>query len=381
MSKVKALAIGGALAAAMALAPAAHADSTSYVNLRHHAVFVQLNGGSANSIEAFARSADGSLAPVGTYSTGGQGGKQVGAPVDALASQGSLVEADHGRVLLAVNAGSDSVASLRVGEHRLQLTSVVGSRGAFPSSVTIHGSLVYVLNAGGVGTVSGYRLHDGRLWPISGAVRTLGLSNDAVPGFLTSPAQIGLAPDGRTLVVTTKANNTIVTFPVHRDGRLGAAIVTASQGPVPFSFVFDARGRLQVQQAGDGRNAGYKIAGDSSLVPLGVSDPSGGNALCWSVRAGAFIFGANAGSGTLTSWRVSADGTTAVDEPIAASTSPGVIDLATSDSGRYLYALSAAAGTIDILANDYHGGLAPRGQLTGLPIIDDDGGPEGIVAN
>jgi hypothetical protein len=183
------------------------------------------------------------------------------------------------------------------------------------------------------------------------------------------------------LVVTTKANNTIETFPVKPDGRLGDAIVNASQGPVPFSFAFDAQGVLEVQQAGDGRNASYALKADSSLAPLGESEPSGGRALCWSVRVGGHLFGANAASGTLTSWSLAADGTSTIDEAVAATVSPGVIDLAASRGGRYVYALNAIAGTVDILANGRDGSLSSTGQVTGLPTIDADGGPEGIVAS
>lgn len=380
-------ATAGALAVGLSLAPALQASASasdsglpSRGGLRSGAVFVQLNGGDGNIIAAYSRGADGSLTPVGRFATGGRGGKEIGAPVDALASQGGLAAADDGRVLVAVNAGSGTVSTLRVGEHGLQRIGTVSSRGDFPSSVTVRGSRVYVLDAGGTGTVSGYRLDDGRLRPIAGAVASLGLANAPVPAFITAPAQIGLSPDGRTLVVTTKANNTIVTFPVRRDGTLGSAVVTASQGPVPFSFVFDRAGRLQVQQAGDGRNASYAVNADSSLTPLGVSAPSGGAALCWSVRIGRFLFGVNAGSGTITSWRLAHDGTSTIAEAVAGSAAGGLIDIAASRGGRFVYALNAVAGTVSVFANDRDGGLTPAGSVGGLPTIDAAGGPEGIVA-
>lgn len=373
----------GAMAVGLAFAPALQGTASAATlqqDLRRGAVFVQLNDGAGNSIAAYARAADGTLSAVGEFATGGRGGKEVGAPVDALASQGALAATADGRTLVAVNAGSNSVSTLRVGDDELRLAGTVASRGEFPSSVTVRGSLVYVLNAGGAGSVSGYRLRDGVLTPIRGAVAGLGLANAAVPRFITAPAQVGLTPDGGTLVVTTKANNTIVTFPVHDDGTLGSAVVNASQGPVPFSFAFDGTGHLQVQQAGDGRNASYAVAADSSLTPLGVSEPSGGAALCWSVRVGGHLFGVNAGSGTITSWTLQPDGTSVIDEPVAASASGGLIDVAASRGGRYLYALNAVAGTVDAFVNDRDGGLTPAGTIGGLPTIDGDGGPEGIVA-
>lgn len=371
-----------AVASTLVLVPAASASAhgARSTDLRDGAVFVQLNGGSGNSIEAYARADNGALTPVGEFATGGLGGKEVGAPVDALASQGALALADDGETLLAVNAGSGTVAALGIHRDRLSLDSVVPSGGSFPSSVTTRGSAVYVLNAGGAGGVAGFRLRGDRLAPIAGSARSLGLSNSAVPFFLTAPSQIGLTPDGRTLVVATKATNTLVSFPVRRDGSLGAAIVTASQGPVPFSFVFDRRGRLEVTQAGDGRTASYAVAADSSLVPLGVSASSGGAALCWNVRVGSYLYGANAGSGTLTSWSVAKDGTTSVLAPVAATTAKGPIDLAASRGGRFVYVLSALAGEVDAFATQPDGSLVPAGSATGLPTIDATGGPEGIVA-
>lgn len=388
---------GVAAAAALVVAPATAASATVSAptaasaavatsrgpayDLRDRAVFVQLNGGSGNSVAAYSRGRDGGLTAVSTFATGGLGGKQDGAPVDALASQGGLALANGGRALVAVNAGSSTVSAFAVGRRALTLTSVVPSGGAFPSSVATQGSSVYVLNAGGAGSVAGFKLRGDRLVPIAGSVRGLGLSNAPVPRFITSPGQIGITPDGRTIVVTTKANNTLITFPVRRDGSLGSAITTASQGPVPFSFVFDRRGRLQVTQAGDGRNASYAVARDSSLIPLGVSEPSGGAALCWNVRVGSFLYGANAGSGTLTSWKVARDGTTSVLDPVAATTAAGPIDLAASRGGRYFYVLSAVAGSIDAYRTQRDGSLTPVGTTTGLPTIDATGGPEGIVAS
>ena len=178
------------------------------------AVFVQLNSASGNEIAAYARGSNGLLAAASTYPTGGLGGTEVGAPLDSLASQHSLVlDQDH-HLLLAVNAGSDTLTSFAVRGARLSQPAVVASGGQFPSSIAVHDNLVYVLNAGGAGSISGFQLKHGALVPLAGSTRALGLANANPPVFISAPAQIGFAKDGRTLIVTTKNHNQILTFPL-----------------------------------------------------------------------------------------------------------------------------------------------------------------------
>ena len=161
-----------------------------------HAVFVQTNDPSGNSIVAFRRNADGTLTPAATYATGGKGGRTSGSASDPLASQGSLVLDTAAGLLLSVNAGSDSVSVFGVKGDKLHLRQVVSSGGPFPVSIAVHGGLAYVLDAGLTGDVRGYRIADGELEPIPGSTRSLGLSNSNPPFFLASPAQVGFTPSG-----------------------------------------------------------------------------------------------------------------------------------------------------------------------------------------
>ena len=80
---------------------------------------------------------------------------------------------DAGRYLYAVNAGSASVTSFRIRRDGLQLIDVVASGGAMPTSVTVHGDLVYVLNAGDPGNISGFTVRNGDLEPLAGSIRPL----------------------------------------------------------------------------------------------------------------------------------------------------------------------------------------------------------------
>ncbi len=376
------LAIAGA-ATALLLSPlgAASAEVNHHNDNAAGAVFVQLNSTNGNQIATYTRSASGLLTAASTYPTGGNGGTEIGVPLDALASQGSLVlDSDH-RVLLAVNAGSDTVTSFAVRGATLSRGSVVPSGGQFPTSIAVRGDLVYVLNAGGAGSISGFELRHGTLVPMPGSERTLGLGNANPPVFISAPAQIGFNKDGRTLIVTTKNHNQIVSFPVDRHGYPSATpLVTASAGPVPFSFVVDGRGTVHVTEAGTGMTSSYSVARDGSMALLGSSASTGGAALCWNVLAGHTIYGANAGSATLSAWQVAADGSATLTNPVAATTAAGPIDLAASSNGRFLYVQEAVAGSLGAYAVSRDGSLDRIQTVSGLPAFTTTG-MEGIAAS
>ncbi len=345
------------------------------------AVFVQLNSTDGNQIATYTRSTSGLLTAVNTYPTGGDGGTEIGVPLDALASQGSLVlDSDH-HVLLAVNAGSDTVTNFAVHGASLSRATVVRSGGQFPSSIAVHGDLVYVLNAGGAGNISGFEFRKGNLVPMPGSARTLGLGNANPPLFISAPGQIGFSKDGRSLIVTTKNHNQILTFPVDRQGYPSATpVVTASAGPVPFSFVVDGRGTVHVTEAGTGKTSSYSVARNGSLALLGSSASTGGAALCWNVQARRTIYGSNAGSATLSAWQVAADGSATLTNPVAAATAAGPIDLAASSNGRFLYVQEAVAGSLGVYAVSRDGSLARIQTVSGLPAFTNTG-MEGIAAS
>src|SRR5438552_16196201 len=104
-----------AMAAATLGAPAALAQAAASGAGADHAVFVQTDDPAGNSIVAYARHDDGTLTFAGTYATGGNGGRAAGAAVDPLASQGGLVYDANHALLLAPNAGSNTVSVFGVG--------------------------------------------------------------------------------------------------------------------------------------------------------------------------------------------------------------------------------------------------------------------------
>src|SRR6184192_447596 len=110
------IALFGVLALALVGAQAAAADGEhGNRNGHENVVFVQTNELTGNQIAVYDRGLDGRLSRAGTYPTGGDGGAALpGTESDRLASQGSLVYDREHRLLLAVNAGSDTVSAFRV---------------------------------------------------------------------------------------------------------------------------------------------------------------------------------------------------------------------------------------------------------------------------
>jgi hypothetical protein len=367
-----------AATAAAALPAGAQADE-------HHgggAVFVQSNDPAGNAIIAYSRAADGALTRVGQVDTGGRGGAQVGAPTDPIASQGSLVLDRARDLLLVVNAGSDTVSVLKVDGTTVRLRQVISSGGQFPVGITVRRHRVYVLNGGGDGNVTGFRLTHDHLQPLADASRALGLGNNATPFFLTSPAQIGLSPDGRQLLVTTKRNGVVDDFAVARSGALSAAPVQTATGPVPFAFVFDAVGRLVLADASGATNT-FDLSAAGVPVPHGTSVSNGQAAQCWIVGARGFFYSANTGSSTITGYAESASGQLSLlsADGVSAHTDAGPLDLDATPDGRFLYELNGKAGTIGIFSVAADGALTQIGTVPGLHGFDGANGPQGLVVS
>jgi hypothetical protein len=373
------VALIAAAAAVSAGAQAASADDGGGGGNKASTVFVQTNEPSGNRVLVYDRGSDGQLTFAAAYATGGNGGVAApGAESDHLASQGSLVyDAGH-KLLIAVNAGSDTVSAFRVRGDRLELGSVVPSGGQFPASVTVHDNVAYVLNSGSTGIVQGFRIDANGLRPIAGSARSLGLANTDPPFFLTSPGQVGFTPDGGELIVTTKASmSTIDVFAVGPDGRLSATpVANPSAAPVPFAFTFTPSGRLADGEAGASAVTTYEIGSDGTLSdPRSLSDNQ--VALCWIQRARGFYYVANTGSNTLSGYEIAADGQPALigATGVVAATESGPIDLTSPPDSEFLYGETGTDGTVDEYHVNADGTLTKIGVVTGLPA-----GLEGIAS-
>jgi 6-phosphogluconolactonase (cycloisomerase 2 family) len=318
-------------------------------------VITETNASDRNELVAYERAPDGTLMLAGRFDTGGRG---TGA---GLSAQGAV--AREGRWLFAVNAGSNEVSMFDLGSDLPRFVSRSSSGGTEPVSVTAHDDLVYVLNAGGAGNVAGFRLDEqGALQPIA----SLALSGEAV-----SPTEVAFAPDGDTLIVTEKGTNTIDTYFVDRRGIAHGPRTNASNGPAPFGFDFSRAGEVFVSEAAQSAASAYAVRDEVHLQPTSASVLNGQVAACWLVVSpdGRFAFTANAGNGTLSSYRIGERGELALASGIAGATGSGShpVDMAFAAFGRYLYALANQAGTITGFRSD-GGDLTKIGSVDSLPV-------------
>ncbi|MEO7276229.1 MAG: beta-propeller fold lactonase family protein [Vicinamibacterales bacterium] len=337
------------------------------------AVYTMSNATTGNRILAFERGPGGTLTHTGSFATGGLGSG------GGLGSQGALTLSENDRWLLAVNAGSNDVTLFATDDDGLRWLDKVPSGGTQPVSVTIHRTLVYVLNAGS-DSVSGFRLRPhGQLSPIAGSTRPLS-------GSATGPAQVQFSPDGRVLVVTEKATNLILTYVVDEEGFLGPPQVQPSHGATPFGFAFGIRRQLFVSEAFGGAPdasavSSYGVAANGTLHLVSPTVATHQTAACWVVvtEGGRFAYTTNTGSGSISGYGIDQDGTLTPLNADGRTADTGAgsapTDLALSENGRFLFVLNSAAHSIGTFRIRRNGQLEPVGTIGGLPV-----GANGLAA-
>lgn len=364
---------------ALALGLGSPIHSQAQNNETGRAVFVMTNSATRNQIVSFARAADGNLQAAGTFATGGRGS---GGNNDPLESQGSLLLSQDGSLLFAVNAGSGELSMFRVEGTVLALVQKVAVDGSEPVAVAQHGSLVYVLNAGGSSAVVGFSLQHGRLVEIANSRRFLS-TNTSGPGGLA------FSPDGRFLAVVEKLTNNIDVFAVQADGTLSSIVVNASPDPGAFAPSFAPNGTLLVAETGPaGVNNGstvssYAVLANGTLSPITANLGTNGNANCWNAVTpdGRFLYDSNSGSSNIAGFAIGKDGSlTPLPGTIVGSNPAGSgnLDIAVSADGKFLYTLNSHAGTIGIFAIQPEGALNNIGEASGLTPL---AGFNGIAAN
>ncbi|HYL55173.1 MAG TPA: beta-propeller fold lactonase family protein [Gemmatimonadales bacterium] len=344
-------------APAASIASALDAQRAADANSGRRAVYTLTNQVAGNAVAVFNRAADGTLTAAGTVATGGTG---TGA---GLGSQGAVALSDDGQLLFAVNAGSNDVSVFTVGSAGLSLASVTPSGGTLPISLSVHGNVLYVLNAGGNGNISGFSVSSGgTLAPIAGSTQPLSGTN-------VGPAEVAFSPDGRQLVVTEKNTNLLDVYAVDANGAASGRTSVASAGGTPFGFSFGLRNELFVSEATGSASSYVLGAGPLSLASGVVSTHQG--APCWAVvtNDGRFGFTGN-GAGSVSAFTIAPDGSISLVDASGASAviSGGVNDIALSGNSGYLYVLqTGGVQAIHAFRIQSDGHLVALGPVTGLP--------------
>jgi 6-phosphogluconolactonase len=324
------------------------------------AVFVQTNA-PHNEVVAFTRAADGSLAQSGTYATGGAGDD-----TPHLTSQGSVTLTRDRRHLLVTNAASGDVSVFAINRSMLELTKTVPV-GPAPKSIAEHDGRVFALTTGDA-TIRGFRLVEGDLVPVGGAVQTLSTPDGA---------QVGFTPDGRALIATERGADKLSAFAVGMDGKPGDRRTINSLGATPYGFAISPNGTLVITEAfraekGAAAASSYRVDGDA-IVPGTASVGNGRSEICWAVITGdgRYAFTTNFADGAVSRYSIGMDGSLTLEDATAGITEDGragLRDEDLSDDGRFLYAIDADQGHIVAWSVDGNGNLAPVGSWGGVPM-------------
>ena len=365
-------------------APSAHAAKFSDLD-RGGVVYAMTNADDGNKILTYHRNPSGRLKPVygATKWTGGAGASS-NAAIDPLGSQNALLYDSELDMLFAVNAGDDTVTAFQTkyGGLALQRRAHVPSGGYIPVSLAVSENLLYVLNAGGSGSVATFSIDwRGRLTQI--ATLDLGIS----PGYATeppfdqvnAPGQIGIDALARNLIITHAGGQEVLVASLDDDGVpvAGSLVSTASPNPVPFAFEVTPYGSTLLAEA-----SGFVTAFDPPLggsLPMTASVGTGQAATCWIVvNDNRFAYVSNTGSDTLSQFEYTRTGMLTLVEQVAAVPGDAPIDMTLAGDGRFLYSLDAGSGQISGFAIDsVSGELAHVETQGGLPA---SAGLQGIAA-
>lgn len=337
------------------------------------AVYVLSNSASGNQVLTYSRSSNGSLSATTSYATGGNG---TGA---GLGSQGSVILQQNAAssFLFAVNAGSNDVTVFRADGNTLTWVDKVSSHGTTPISVTAHEDLLYVLNAGGTGNISGFHIAaDGHLTFLENSTRSL--TSDAA-----GPAQIKFNNAGTQLVVTEKNANEIATYTVHQDGLTDNVVAHPAIGITPFGFGFDNHDQLIVTDAFGGAAAqsavtSFSLSNTGNLTLLDGPKGTNQTSACWLAitNNGQYCYSTNTASASITGYSISAGTLTLLNENgVTGTTGTTPTDVSLSNNSKFLYNVNSTSHSVTSFRVNVDGSLDPIETTNGLPV-----GAVGIAA-
>ena len=334
-------------------------------------VFTMTNATAGNTVQAYRRSSDGTLASLNSVATGGTG---VG---HGLENQGALTLSGDKQFLYVVNPGSNDLSVLHLTDTSMELTDRAPSGGTLPVSVAEWNGIVYVLNrndssGSGTGpTIQGFQVStSGTLSSIAGSTLTLHPTD-------TTANQIAISPDGNWIIVTNRDSNQIDVIPLQQNHVPGTPVTANSAGTGPFGFAFADAAHLYISESGAGTTSAYDLNSQGNLLTLSAAVPTHQQTTCWLAITpdGTLVYVTNTVSSSVSSYHIAADGTLSLLISVAATTAGPSLDLIIDKGGSYLSVLTATGSieTYSIAATS--GALTSIQTLSGLPT-----GTNGLVS-
>ena len=354
----------GLAAAAVTVAVPASASAAAVTSPVVGYTYVDGNTAPANTIDGFARHADGSLTPLAgsPFSAGGAG---LGS---GLASQGAIQVTADGRYLLAVDAGSNQISVLRLTANGVPVLAgqPVSSGGITPVSVAVSPfGLVYVANQGNGGSgYSGFRLNPvGKLIPVPHSTVAVPAGSGLGDVFFNAP--------GNLLIGTRTGTSLIDSFVVLPNGRLSAAqgspFAGQGLGQLGAEFSPTRPSQLFVSNAHNGTGLGtvsaYQDGFLGQLTPIGSSPfADGQTAPCWVEIShdGKYLFTVNTASANISSYAINRDGSLVLIGSFAIKGGGADIDARLSPDGKYLLVDGSGMHFVSVFAVN-------GGNLTEVP--------------
>jgi 6-phosphogluconolactonase len=327
-------------------------------------LFTETNDPSNNQIEMFSRAPTGALTKVGSFSTQGTG------TGSALKDQGAVALNPARTYLYAVNAGSNDITAFSVQPNGLTFINRINSGGVGPNSLTIHGALLYALNAQGTPSINGFRIAaNGSLSALPGATAPLS-------GPDSEGAEVSFNPAGTLLVVAERGASNLDTYTlVH--GLPSAPLIQPSNGPGPYGFAFDNHGFLIVSEVTNSSVSSYSVSPTGVLSVITGSLIDFGQAACWIVNTNnkrftsQYSYTTNTPSGTISGFKIGSDGSltlldsNGITAQLPAKSEP--LDMTVDATSNYLYVLEQALGAVTAFRIDSDGSLAILGTISGMP--------------
>lgn len=340
-------------------------------------VYTITNPSGANAIAAYERNTQtGELTFRTTYPTGGMG---TGSVID---SQNPLIVNAEGTFLYAVNAGSNSISVMAIGEDgSLELLGApVASRGVEPASLALNGDLLYVANKGDGATpanYTGFRVNaDGTLGRIKRRVE-LNIGDD--------PTQILFNKAGDLLIGLRLGGRSIDCFAVVRQNGKLRRLAQLDNQTGPFAGVFNPTNDEQLIVS-DVRLPGavsYTVTGAGEVNRITAVSNAPDRAACWIAihKNGFYVWLANTGTNTLSLYTVNHNGSLNLmsnHSTLAFGRAPFEIIL--DKNSQFLYELNTRAGNqsihvLRVTGDTINGGLEDV-ATAGIP---EGSAPAGLV--